>query len=246
LQSVSHLLADPGFWPWLFIVGFLLLVGWSLWPTHDEPKPEGGSTITTGGPNSPGFGTVHGNVTQVFHPPPSVTQPVKPPYGGRNQRSLDGLMRVMSGHNRLARSEKRRREEDERCPEMPIWQAVEHVRRVIGDDDSSASYPDARSQIRQAALEGRLIVWGRHEIPPEHLTAELKARSVWSKIEPDYWHNYELNRLATVDRFDDREHTWNEAFKQEIGNRYWSLRVRKKAVKRLWPEPVRTTNEGRP
>jgi hypothetical protein len=134
------------------------------------------------------------------------------------------------------RIEKIAAETAKRYPEMPMWQAIEYLSGVVGDDDASQSFPEARKKMRQAAIEGRLEVWGRKEIPPEHLTAEQRARAVWSKIEPDYWHDYEINRLATVERFDDRDHTQNEGFPTEIGNRYWSLRVRRIGVKQLWPD----------
>lgn len=64
LQRFSGMLADPGAWPWLFMVGFVLLLGWSLWPSDDEPNDESATLVqTTRGPSSPAFGTVHGNVT---------------------------------------------------------------------------------------------------------------------------------------------------------------------------------------
>jgi hypothetical protein len=132
-------------------------------------------------------------------------------------------------------------ESAKRCPEMPIWKAVELVRQSIGDDDEHNCYPEARRQIRQAALEDRLEIWGRKEIPPNTLTAPLGASGAWSKIEPSYWTEYELNSLAASEHFEGREHTWNEAIKNTIGQRYWELRVREAHVSRLWHQREQRT-----
>jgi hypothetical protein len=211
--------------PWvgqylLIAAGFLFALMLGLWWAHKHKDTEGGgTTVATGGPDSPGFGIVHGNVT----------------FNARalSRHPTDGVPLPTT----------RRREEDERCPEMPIWKAIQHVSRIIGENDST-SYPRSRQAIRQAALEGQLVVWGRKEIPPAHLKAPQGASSVRSKIAPEYWHDYELTSYATVERFEDddnREHTWNEGFRREIGGRYWGLRVRAKTVKRLWQEPPRPT-----
>lgn len=54
------------------VLYFLLL--WLLKPGERDEPSNGGTTITTGGPNSPGFGHVGGNVTQHFHAAPAPTQ----------------------------------------------------------------------------------------------------------------------------------------------------------------------------
>jgi hypothetical protein len=125
-------------------------------------------------------------------------------------------------------------ESAKRCPEMPIWEAVEYVRQVIGDDDFQNCYPEARRQIRQAALEDRLEIWGRKEIPPNTYDTPLGASRAWSKIEPNYWTQHELSSLAIGQLFQEREHTWEEAFKNKIGDRYWELKVRQPQLDRIW------------
>ncbi len=125
-------------------------------------------------------------------------------------------------------------ESAKRCPELPIWEAVEYVRQVIGDDDFQNCYPEARRQMRQAALEDRLEIWGRKEIPPITLSTPLGGSGAWSRIEPSYWAEHELNSLAIGQLFQEREHTWEEAFKNKIGHRYWELKVRRAQIERLW------------
>lgn len=59
LQGVAGVLADPGFWPWVFLAAFLLLLGWSVWPTKEEPEPAGPSNrVDTLGDYSPAFAGV--------------------------------------------------------------------------------------------------------------------------------------------------------------------------------------------
>ena len=131
-------------------------------------------------------------------------------------------------------------ESAKRCPEMPIWKAVEYVRQAVGDDDFHDCYPEARRQIRQAALEDRLEVWGRKEVAPAHLTAPQAASSVWTKIQTDYWQEHELASIAISEHADDQAHTWTEGNILKIGDRYWSLRVRQPEVERRW-HPARET-----
>jgi hypothetical protein len=140
LHNVSHLLADPGFWPWVFIVGFLLLLGWSLWPTDERPKPEGGVTNqATFGSNSPNFS---GN---QFHGPVTIggSQPEQPKQSGYSWKNFDHLTRLMS------------RRSDAAFPDMPLTEVVERLR------EQPSPPQDMDQAIRDAVVLRHLSTWGR-------------------------------------------------------------------------------------
>lgn len=256
LAGVGVPIAFPDAQPWigqalLLGAGLLLALVVGLWWPRKNNDEGSGTTQTTHGAHSPIFRDVHGSVT--INPTPAATQPAKSPHGsGWNERSLAGLERVMrGGFERRSRAqalvERTAREERQRCPEMPIWQAVQHVASVIGDSDKENCYPEARSQIRQAALEQRIDVWGKHEIVPDHMAAPLRSRKVWKAIEPSYWEDYEIAAYAADPSTDDQPHTqMEEFFSGGSFNRYWSLRVRKHQVEGRWRRPMETTNDGKP
>jgi hypothetical protein len=149
----------------------------------------------------------------------------RPGSPGSEQTRDDGLGRHM---------EKTFAESAKRCPELPMWKAVEHVRNVIGDDDSHGCYPKARAAIRQAALEDRLEIWGRKELPQPYVHARESGSAVWTRIAPDYWHDHELASFAISEVCQNHDHTWVEANILQKGSRYWELKVRKAQVERLW------------
>jgi hypothetical protein len=122
---------------------------------------------------------------------------------------------------------------------MSIWKAVERVARVIGETDTADSFPQARQQIRQAAADGRIDVWGQKDIPPAHYQDDRHS-TIWTPIEADYWHDHELNPMATVERFDNTAHTWREDLHSLHGDRYWSFRVRERQIKARWRDPKPT------
>ena len=76
LKEISHMLADPGFWPWLFMAGFVLLLGWSLWPRKEEPVADAGASQTTHGAGSPIIGTARD--VYIGKEPPTESKPVVP------------------------------------------------------------------------------------------------------------------------------------------------------------------------
>jgi len=154
------------------------------------------------------------------HPPiQAVARPIATRGSGRGEQIV---------RRRLA-------EEAKRCPEMPIWKAVEYVAGIIGDSYEKDDFAETRRQLRQAAADDRIEVWGKKDIPPAHMQDERHS-AIWTPIEPTYWHAYELTPLATVDRYDDRDHTWLEELPSKRGNRYWSLRVREHQIKARWHE----------
>ena len=221
----------------LSAVYFLLL--WLLKPGERKGGDAGGNSITTGGPNSPGFGTVHGNVT--IHAAPAATQERKNLHGSAlldplTLRRLERAMRggPSRGSRAQAIADQIAREQRQRCPEMPVWEALHQIAQRIGDTDEENGFPDARRQFRQAALEGRVDVWGQQDIPPAHMSDE-RHREVWTRIESDHWAEYKLTRAATIEACQERPHTKEEEFGRH-GGRYWNLKVRPEEIRRRWPE----------
>lgn len=135
-EGFARMLADPPLYlPWIFLVGFACLLGWSLWPRPDEDGPENGASQTTNqttsGPHSPALaGVFHGPIT--FNPPPAATEERKSPHGMATIPPPAA-----------------------RCPETRIWQAIEHVKASLGGSDQAA---EALRQLRQASIDGRIEI----------------------------------------------------------------------------------------
>jgi hypothetical protein len=115
---------------------------------------------------------------------------------------------------------------------MPIWKAVEHVAKAIGDSAFDQSYPDTLIQIRQAAVDGCITLWGK-------LEREDKASyhsDIWTPIEPSYWEKYRLNALATGEAYPHADHTWAEAYDPRgYQRRYYAILAGEADIKRIWP-----------
>lgn len=126
--------------------------------------------------------------------------------------------------------------EARRRPGMPIWSAIEHVRAVIGDDDHQAAYLEARRQIRQAASDGRLRIWGRQQLPPSHMNDPHKPSDLSSAIPADYWSDFRLAPQAASQIHENAAHTEPcDHLNKGLLNLYWDLRVDSAVIKKEWP-----------
>lgn len=125
----------------------------------------------------------------------------------------------------------------ERCPEWPMWRAIEYVSAVIGDQDETQCYPAAQNEIRQAAANGIIRVWGKKQKPIEHSDSPNACSPIFSPIPADYWHDYHLNSMATGEAWDNHPHTNAESHvaTQIRSNRYWTLRVDRAEIESEWP-----------
>lgn len=220
--AASRMLADPPIYlPYLILAFSVVVLAWSFWPAAEGPSTETEGPISqrATGNNATQIGKAE--TVNIHHPParqePALTSYFPPDHAQR-------LADRMAATNR------------ERCPEMPIWQAVHHVARIIGDTEENECYAGARAALRQAAVEGRIELWGRKDIAPEHMKDDRQS-TVWTKIRRDYWEQYELNPLATAAIYPDREHTWDESLKGRRGNRYWALKADQAEMEREWPIP---------
>lgn len=202
----------------LAAVGLVLLLTafvWSLLNRGGDGGPP--NAQTSHGPNSP----VVGSVARDFHyyppaPLPAARQEPKSPYGSAQIKP-----------------------QPQRVPRTRMWEALEWVAKVIGDDDHQRCFPDARREIRQAALNARVDIYGRKEIPPAHMTAEESCREVWTQIPSDYWNDWRITEMAAGPLHDERPHTGAEEHIRTglMSGRYWALRVDAEDLKREWPEP---------
>lgn len=198
----------------LFGLGaFLLLVAAGMrWlkfgATGDEPS----ISATTSGDAAHALSVRGNNNTFQFGPPnPAEKQERKNPYGASVRDAPRG------------------------CPETPIWQAVEYIAKLIGEDWQS-NYSETRRQLRQEASQGRIEIWGRRDIKPTHLSDDRQS-AIWTPIQQDYWDEFEMNELVAHEHYANRDHTRHEGGPTFPGTRYWELKVDLAEVERLWPDP---------
>lgn len=224
--AFARMLADPPiYFPYLVLALCVVVLAWSLWPRRDVPEESAPGPIApvASGPHSSAFGINSGTVN-ITHHAPAPTNPRKHPRGLPSRPPSPPARK---------------------CLETPIWKAVRQAALAIGDTDQNQSYPRARQAVRQAALEGRLEVWGQKDIPPQHYQDERHS-TAWTEIKPNYWEEYELNQVATAEFHSDQDHTWEEDLKSRRGKRYWSLKVDQAEIDKEWPKPRETTNDGKP
>lgn len=205
------------FWAVISVIAFAGLL-MAFWPGRkaEEAPPANGQT--THGHLSPAIRDNYGTV-QIGPPASPITQPEKSPYGTAHLKP--------SPSPRVPR----------KCPEMPIWKAVERVRTVLADNDRENCYPATLVALRQAALDERITIWGRKENRPSGLKEE-SWRPVWTAIPAGYWEDFEFTAFVTTDEYDS-EHTWNPnvaGFGR--GNRYRDLKVDQAEIEREWARPT--------
>jgi hypothetical protein len=94
LKAVSGLLADPGFWPWVFMILFLALLAWSFWYKPEE-SPLDRATVSTSGCQSPSFGHVARDAHIHYHSSSSPEEPQTSDYNFE-AATLHGLQRIMT------------------------------------------------------------------------------------------------------------------------------------------------------
>jgi hypothetical protein len=91
-------------------------------------------------------------------------------------------------------------------PWVPLWRIIEWIASAIGDSRELEHYARTRLCIRQAALDGRLRIRGRHEI--ERVGQDQTNFSeVYSEIPSAYWKHSVINALATGATSEGGRHT---------------------------------------
>jgi len=128
----------------------------------------------------------------------------------------------------------RKSKEEAAQKDMQIWEAIEHVRNVIGDDDENGCYKRTQLEVRQAALDGKIKIYGKKELKSPSPSGHCS--DVHTKIVQEYWRDHKLNSMATGRLFENHDHTWSEPHQAHgYKNRYWNLLLNSNEVKAIWP-----------
>jgi len=84
-------------------------------------------------------------------------------------------------------------DEQEPTHDTPIYKAIDHIAAEIGDRDENECLPMARRALREAALNGRLQIWGRK--------SDSVGGNRWNQmitpIPKEYWEKAQIGALAT-------------------------------------------------
>ena len=91
-------------------------------------------------------------------------------------------------------------------PWVPLWRIIERVASAIGDSREPEHYARTRLCIRQAALDGRLRIRGRHEIERTGQD-QTNFSEVYTEIPSAYWKHSVINALATGSTSEAGRHT---------------------------------------
>jgi hypothetical protein len=123
---------------------------------------------------------------------------------------------------------------------VPLWHIIERIASAVGDSREPEHYARTRLCIRQAALDGRLRIRGRHEIERPGQDRTIFS-DVHTEIPSAYWKNSVINVLATGALFEaDRQtgpetvYAWGLKGLYET-NCYAGLQLHSDDVSQLWP-----------
>jgi hypothetical protein len=92
----------------------------------------------------------------------------------------------------------------------PVFIAIEHIRKKIGDTDSDNVFPNTRRVLRQAACDGHVKMKGRKQLSHKSMI-KGDFSDVHTDIDPSYWASYEINALATSSECETDRHTIPES-----------------------------------
>jgi predicted nucleotide-binding protein len=91
-------------------------------------------------------------------------------------------------------------------PWVPLWQGIERIASAIGDSREPEHYAKTRLYIRQAALDGRLRIRGRHEVEVAGQD-RTNFSDVYTEIPQAYWKHSVINPSATAFTYETDRHT---------------------------------------
>lgn len=205
------MIADyPVYLPWLALVPVLFLLSWSFWPNKQLVLPMVEQQEMA---SSDGFGTcVHSAVRNTA--------------SGEGPDALDAIRKILpivGQATDIAKSP----------TQIPIWKAIDHIAKVLDDTDKRGGYPATIEVIRQAALDGRLEIWGKRELPPP-MEPGL-ASDEWTPINPLFWRTHQINSLASDKMSEGSLHSCSNPLVYGEQNGCWSLRVRLSDIEKIWP-----------
>lgn len=125
----------------------------------------------------------------------------------------------------------------------PIWKAIVHVAEVLGDSNNERGFPDALQAMRQAAIDGRIELRGRMQLPSsaDYRNSDNYS-AVYTYIPADYWRLSRIAVTAAAEFWSDNYHTapestfsWGKHGRDEP-NHYAALLVNWDGVVKLWPK----------
>ena len=196
--------------PWLALVAILLWLRWSFWPrTQVDPPLE----------NLQEFKSSHDVGVVKFSPEQNAIL-------GHDPDALDAIRQVMPTVGQAPDTLKS-------PPQMPIWKAVKHIAKVLGDTDKRGGYPATLDAIRQAALGGLIEIWGKRELSPPNEAGLVSDE--WTLINPMFWRTHQINSLATDKMSEGNLHSCSNPLIYGEQNGCWSLQVRLSDVEKIWP-----------
>jgi hypothetical protein len=126
--------------------------------------------------------------------------------------------------------------------DIPMWEAVQHVAKALGDRDAGKFWPEARRGIRQKANDGALTVWGRKQLA----RGDKVYSDVMTKIPKEYWELSQITAPAvSQDSFDITHDGWQHTAPEffdawgaggyQERNAYTALHLNRQEMKKQWP-----------
>lgn len=127
----------------------------------------------------------------------------------------------------------------DRVYNWPIWDVISRLGQFLGEDEQADCFPETRKAMRQAALDGRILIFGKRELPAPRTGF---CSDVWTLIPPEYWQSHLLNPMATGVLWFGHDHTAAEVHSASVPkDRYWSLLLNPEEVYSKWPLQVHET-----
>ncbi len=81
---------------------------------------------------------------------------------------------------------------------IPVWQAVQRIALINGEPRDTEFFPESRQVMRQAALDGEIVLRGRKQIGSVE-SVETKFDGVFVDIPRAYWEEFKIGPYAAVE-----------------------------------------------
>lgn len=117
---------------------------------------------------------------------------------------------------------------------VPTWKAIQHVAiRCIGEAKDGNNFPRARDEIRRAAINGDVTIWGKKQIM-SWAVGQTTFESYLTEIPSGYWKTHKISAMAA-----DESLNLNYASTVPIGSgatfAYADLHIRESQISEFWP-----------
>lgn len=215
---------DPSIGRWLLVLAVALAaLALGLWFPQRKGSAEGGTTVTTTGPHSPGIGSAR-DVHIYNHPPAAALQELK---------------QAVSPGPRLPRLSSPNPERDTPFADALMFASTGSWTASIDHVDPEL-WQERKRDIEELAADGKLSVWGKRFV--DSPVADMIDR-VYEPIPAEFWRDGTVNWLQLPHgRAETEERDWHHP----LDKHYHELMVSRAEVEARWPAPLRTTNDGKP